>query len=175
MPASIWLQQSNVSISSFGCGSTHNGSRFNGSLKIRELCSTVQAGNSTLCVGDYSGSPLVCGDGVLTGLLLTRTRCSAGSVYKFANVAHALQWLRSDRAEVHYILINDSSRTRPTTTIAKNIPQNSSSQPQQEATFTRFLKLFAIPVIALVIIPSIVYFIIVFVCAKMLPERVSSR
>ena len=134
MPAYSELLQTTVSVSSKSCGSNRNG---------RELCSAVHAGNSTVCVGDYSGSPLVCGDGMLTGVLLTRTGCSAGSVYKFANVAHALQWLRGDSKKVQYM-------TNPRGFV-------------QQLSFIKF----AFLLIAFLVILSIIWFAIKFACVKM--------
>ena len=97
-------------------------------LRISELCATVNAGSLTLsnnsssinkegnmCVGDRSGSPLVC-DGVLTVVLVDRTKCAPGALYTFVNVAHshALGWLSSHEPTGqfdHFVLLRDSSTT----------------------------------------------------------------
>lgn len=73
-----------------------------------------------MCVGDLSGSPLVCNDGELTGMLVDRTQCAPGAVYTFVDIAHALQWLRINETTGtptgvydhfdHFVLIN-SDRT----------------------------------------------------------------
>ena len=107
------------------CNSTlHNA--YGRSLRNNELCIPVY--NLTLpipvktgkiivenvCVGDLSGSPLVCDGGVLVGLLANREKCAPGAVHTFADIAHALQWLRrreSTRAFDRFVLVNNTSIT----------------------------------------------------------------
>ena len=94
-------------------------------LRTNELCATLNAGNSDLsknsssysneksvCVSDCSGSPLVC-DGVLTGVLVDRTKCEPGAVYTFAYITQdALRWRSGDERTAepigpfdHFVLI----------------------------------------------------------------------
>ena len=100
-------------------------------LRTNELCATVNAGNSgvsknsssysnkkNVCVGDRSGSPLVC-DGMLTGVLVDRTKCAPGAVYTFAFITqNALRWLSCDERTAepigpfnHFVLIRDQKLT----------------------------------------------------------------
>ena len=103
-------------------------------LLTNELCATVNAGNSgvsknssshsnkkSVCVGDRSGSPLVC-DGMLTGVHVDRTKCAPGAVYTYADIAHALQWLRINETTTgepagafdhfdHFVLRSDQTQT----------------------------------------------------------------
>ena len=107
-------------------------------LRTSELCTIVNAGNlklsknsplngsgGNMCAGDISGSPLVCDGGVLTGVLVDRTKCAHGAVYTFVRIAHshALGWLRSHESTGpfdHFVLHRNSSISNsivPTTAI----------------------------------------------------------
>ena len=128
------LLQSNMAISTYeynksgDCQSTLL-TGYGKLLRRGELCATINAGNpnnsdinvsnsseQNVCVGDRSGSPLVCDspDGkVLAGLLFDRTICAPGAVYTFAGIARALDWLRSrgttSSSFDHFVLLSDTS------------------------------------------------------------------
>ena len=108
--ASLELLQVNISVSSFQMNSTCERilrNQLYNELSQRELCAIVNAGSDTACVGDTSGSPVVCGD-VLAGIMFYRTNCSAGSVYKFIGVAPL--WLHNARMDdPHYELFRKAS------------------------------------------------------------------
>ena len=128
------LLQSNMAISTYeynqsgDCHSTLH-SEYGKSLRCGELSATINAENlnnsniseQNVCVGDRSGSLLVCDapdDKVLAGLLVDRTECVQGAVCTFAGIAHALDWLRSRGTSSspfdHFVLLSDNSTTKST-------------------------------------------------------------
>ena len=128
------LLQSNMAISTYeysksgDCHSTLH-SEYGKLLRSGELCATINSGNpnnsdirvsnsseQNVCVGDLSGSPLVCDapEGkVLAGVLVDRTDCAPGAVYTFAGIASALDWLSSrgttNSPFDHFVLLSDTS------------------------------------------------------------------
>ena len=100
------------------------------SLRKNELCIPVISRKiivENVCAGDLSGSPLVCDGGVLVGLLANRETCASGAVHTFADIAHAVQWLRrreSTRAIDHFVLVNDTSITLNSTGVNDTIYEN---------------------------------------------------
>ena len=110
--ASLELLQVNISVSSFQMNSTCERilrNQLYNELSQRELCAIVNAGSDIACVGDTSGSPVVCRD-VLAGIMSYRTNCFADSVYKFTDVARALKWLHNARMDdPNYELFRNAS------------------------------------------------------------------